>query len=190
LTGYLLLLNELNMCEKLVNVAIIGRFQPFHWGHLEYLLAAAELSPNLIVGITNPYAESHYVHSSNVSRSTPSSNPFTFEERQRMIEASVLRLGTRLTFRKCDFRSRDLLVASLGTVDIVAVTIYDEWGQHRKALLEEAGYRVSTLWERKYKITSGTAVRELIREGVEWQHLTPPGCADVIKAVLAQRGTI
>ena len=33
---------------------IHGRFQPFHTGHLEYLVAAAARCERLVVGITNP----------------------------------------------------------------------------------------------------------------------------------------
>lgn len=52
---------------------IIGRFQPFHLGHLVALQAAAKVAPRVLV----------LVGSTRIARNTK--NPFTFEERAAMI---------------------------------------------------------------------------------------------------------
>jgi len=55
----------------------IGRFQPFHMGHLKALKEIAEKNDRVIIG----------VGSSNKSNTLR--NPFTFEERREMIAAAL-----------------------------------------------------------------------------------------------------
>lgn len=59
------------------SLVFIGRFQPFHVGHLEVMLSALEQASTLIV----------LVGSSNQPRTEK--NPFTFEERKEMILESL-----------------------------------------------------------------------------------------------------
>ena len=70
-----------------------GRFQPFHRGHLEYVLAALARSEHLIVGITNPDPWQTRAEAADAQRHTPEANPFTFFERQRMIRAALHEAG-------------------------------------------------------------------------------------------------
>lgn len=58
-------------------LAFIGRFQPFHGSHFKVLELALSQSENVLI----------LIGSSNASRSTK--NPFTYEERQTMIRASI-----------------------------------------------------------------------------------------------------
>lgn len=171
------------------NVAIAGRFQPFHWGHFEYIIAASRFSKNLVIGITNPDAYSVYCHKSNLSRSLPESNPFSFEERCQMILQTMEIQAPHLVieFRKCIFGDSKTLRQSMGNVSIVALTVYDDWSYHRIKLFKEAGYAVEILWERIDRITTGTEVRERLRIGAPWRHLVPPGCADVIEEIISKR---
>ncbi len=61
-------------------LVFVGRFQPFHRGHLAVIRAALERSAHVLV----------LVGSANAARSTR--NPFTFEERSRMIVESLREL--------------------------------------------------------------------------------------------------
>lgn len=63
--------------NKSDSLVFIGRFQPFHVGHLEVMLSALEQASTLIV----------LVGSSNQPRTEK--NPFTFEERKEMILNSL-----------------------------------------------------------------------------------------------------
>ena len=63
--------------SKLDTIVFIGRFQPFHNGHLEVIRTALSKAKKVLV----------LVGSSNQPR-TPK-NPFTFEERRNMIYRSV-----------------------------------------------------------------------------------------------------
>jgi len=70
--------------------AVTGRFQPFHLGHLELVRIAAQQCDELIIGITNPDPESWREHADSVHRHLSASNPFTYWERHRMIEATLV----------------------------------------------------------------------------------------------------
>jgi cytidyltransferase-like protein len=175
----------------MLTVGVVGRFQPFHWGHYEYLLAAASLSERLSIGITNPGTDSIYTHPSDVTRSLPASNPFSFADRCEMIKRTLEAYSPHLQyqFRRCVFGSPDLLRDSFGPADLVALTLYDEWSLHRVELFREAGYRVEILWQRREKITSGSEIRERIRTGQSWNHLVPAGTAGVVETLLGRTET-
>lgn len=169
-------------------VAVIGRFQPFHWGHYEYMVEAACLGPQLIVGITNPTPIRSRLSDFDPRRSTPEANPFSYDERRNMIRKTFERVGPRmeLEFAPCDLRSAADLRGSLGECDIVAVTIYDRWGEERLLLLREAGYRVNVLWTRAEKLVSGTEIRRRLAASAPWEHLVPSGTAEVISRHVAR----
>lgn len=164
-------------------VAIIGRFQPFHWGHFEYLMEAAQYGSELLVGITNPTPDQTRHSAADAVRSSIEANPFSYNQRCLMIADTLNRLAPLMSFRftPCDLRSPALLRESLGICDLVAVTIYDEWGGEKKAVIEEAGYDVKVLWRRKKKLVTGTEIRRLLSFGLEWDHLVPSGTANVLR---------
>ena len=162
-----------------------GRFQPLHLGHMEYLLAAKALCSFLFVGITNPDPLLTAFDSSNPHRSELDSNPFTYFERQRMIEASMRDEGIShsefcVVPFPINFPERIKYYAPVGACYFV--TIYDDWGRTKTRLLQELGLRVQVLWERPMtdRLTSGSEVRGLMRRDGEWSHLVPPG---VLRAV-------
>ncbi|QIV96431.1 bifunctional NMN adenylyltransferase/nudix hydrolase [Allofrancisella inopinata] len=63
----------------------IGRFQPFHKGHLHNILKALTLSKRIIINIGSSYCASNI------------KNPFSFEQRKQMIEADLDILGIDLS---------------------------------------------------------------------------------------------
>ncbi len=171
-------------------VAAMGRFQPFHWGHYEYLIEASLLGTQLVVGITNPTASQMRVTDADPARSTREANLFSYEERCEMIKLTLDRLAPHLDvlFTPCDLRSPSLLRASLGQCETVAVTIYDAWGEERAGLLRDAGYNVVVLWRRQEKLVSGTEVRRRISGGMTWEQLVPHGTTEVVQRILRSRG--
>ena len=83
-------------------MAVTGRFQPFHRGHLELVRMAASWSDRMIgdgvvadpsaelwIGITNPDQRSQQEHPDSAHRHLPEANPFTYWQRQRMIAAAL-----------------------------------------------------------------------------------------------------
>lgn len=55
------------------------------------------------------------------------------------------------------------------------MTIYDEWSEAKRHTLLELGLTVEIMWKRTdaERLTSGTEVRRLIRNGQGWEHLVP-----------------
>lgn len=166
-------------------VAVIGRFQPFHWGHFEYLTEAGRHSPHLAVSITNPSARQTRHTNADPKRSGEEANPFSYEQRSAMISTSLARLAPHLHPRiaPCDLRSPLALRSSLGPCDLVALTVYDAWGREKQALVEAAGYDVLVLWQRPAKLITGTEVRRRWRASLPWDHMVPSGTAEVIRAL-------
>lgn len=163
-------------------IAIIGRFQPFHWGHYDYLMAASLIASHVRVGVAYPYSNSNYIHQSDLRRSLPDANPFTYAERCQMIERTVGLLSPHVDveFVPCLLGEPKVIQDSLGGDVSVAITIYDDWGRHKESLLRNAGYEVHILWTDRLKMVRGEEIRNRLRQGAAWEHLVPPGTASVI----------
>src|SRR5947207_3190931 len=64
---------------------VVGRFQPLHLGHREYIEAAMRLCSFLYIGITNPTSSRAYASTNAPHRHTRSANPFSYQLRRQMI---------------------------------------------------------------------------------------------------------
>ena len=152
---------------------IIGRFQPFHLGHLLLIEEAAKEAEHILIGIG----------SSQVSRKKD--NPFTAEERKAMIIASVKDMPRKIkvsVYDVPDIGNNDLWVAHVENIVPKYDVVYTN-GELERALFAKAGYRVHAtgLFNRdKY---SGTEIRRRIRSGEEWKQLVPKGTLKEIEKV-------
>ena len=172
---------------------VVGRFQPLHFGHMEYIDAALRKSTRLYIGITHPDKAKFFYHEADTHRSQPQANPFDYEARHRMVVELMhdLRIGPdefevvpiRLD-QPLDCRAQ----VPLGT--IAYITIYDNWGEVKRQLFESMGFRVEVLWRRRETITRGHVVRARIREGQEWHHLVPPSTVRVVQGWLDEGNRI
>src|SRR6266702_2774642 len=70
-----------------------GRFQPFHLGHLEYVLAAKDRCAFLWIGITKFDITASALNPLCTHREQPENNPLTYYERLKMITAALLECG-------------------------------------------------------------------------------------------------
>ena len=163
---------------------VLGRFQPLHNGHLEYLEAARKMADKLVIGITSPDKDKLIHDSSDLHRSQPSSNPFPYFDRHLMIVASLAEAGWGIS----DFVVVPAPINSPAemkpylpppTVSTVCITVYDGWGDRKADLMRELGYRVDVLWRRDLnsKIASGTMVRSAMRDGGNWRDFVPGAVA-------------
>lgn len=149
----------------------VGRYQPFHLGHLKALEYVSERAGELIVGVGSSQ-ENH----------TPE-NPFTFEERRMMIESSFKPNSGGYTIVPIpdvndDNRWVKHVVNIIPNFDVVYTN-----GRLEKKLFMEAGVRVENIpfFDRK-KLTA-TEVRRRIIEDENWEELIPKGTRDVILRV-------
>lgn len=157
------------------NGLYIGRFQPFHLGHLSAVKQALEQVDRLIIGI----GSSQYHH-------TPE-NPFTGHERQKMIESALQEEGIE---SKCQiFLIPDLhqpekwvehVISLIPPFDMVFV------GNEGvvKELFEEKGILVKTV-KKEFDI-SATHLRKQMKENGAWQKNTPLSMIDYLEVIRAE----
>jgi cytidyltransferase-like protein len=165
---------------------IHGRFQPFHNGHLEYLAGAAERSPDVFVGITNPDPARIKPEPSDPLRHLPESNPWSYVERLLMVEAAAANLGldlARVHVIPFPVNEPELWAAYVPDGVTQYIRLFSEWGGTKLDRLRAAGYDVVVLDEGAEKSVSGASVRAALREGGDWQSLVPSGVALVIRSL-------
>ena len=152
-----------------MNGLLIGRFQPFHLGHLEAINFALRTVENLWIGIgsSNKYNEKK--------------NPFSADERRKMITLSV----------------DDSIITRIKIFDIPDVDDHEKWTYSIDKIVPEYNLVLSndeftkTLFEKREMNVvpvvlkdrgkfSGTNIRELIADDKNWQDLVPQGTRKVL----------
>lgn len=167
---------------------VLGRFQPVHLGHLEYLQAAKRRCARLVIGITNPDLHDLGTTAEDPGRSAGRNNPFTYHQRATMVEATCLDAGWTyddLRIVPAPVNQLDRLSQYLPPPDEATffVTIYDEWGESKRRGLAGLGYPVETLWRRSMaqRLTTGTEIRAALRAGsAEWKRYVSPGVVPLL----------
>ena len=168
-----------------------GRFQPFHRGHLVYLLGAAARCDELYVGITNPDPLRVRPDPLDPARHLPESNPYTYAERQLMVKAAVVEAGldlARVHVIPFPVNEPELWPAYVPAGVTHYIRLFSEWGRGKRERLEAAGYEVVVLDEGEAKDVSGAEVRAALAAGdvAAWRALVPGAVARVLDSLLAQ----
>ena len=151
----------------------IGRFQPFHNGHIEALrhMLKACGSATVLVG------------SSQFSFET--NNPFTVGERIEMISASLREAGL---WDKCqvlsvpDMQNNALWVAHVNSLVPHYDVVYTN-NALAKRLFKEAGKKVERIPFHDRQNCDGTKIRRMMLKGEQWEQHVPKAAAEVIKRV-------
>jgi nicotinamide-nucleotide adenylyltransferase len=151
---------------------LIGRFQPFHNGHMEMIRKVMAECDHVVIGI----GSAQYSHTEK--------DPFTAGERYFMI-AEALRSEGYSGFYIVpieDLNRYSVWVSQVESMCPPFQVVYSN-NPYTRRLFLEAGYEVrnSPLYNRAEY--SGTEVRNRIREGKEWEHLVPDAVAKVIREV-------
>jgi cytidyltransferase-like protein len=174
---------------------VLGRFQPLHVGHMEYLEAAKRKCDRLVVGVTNPDTSLLTHHDADPNRSKQESNPFPYFLRYEMIDASLRDEGWHPdTFAIVPADITDISKVGAFLPDpsqsIVFITIYDAWGDEKAKRLSEISFTVEILWRREMseRVTSGSEIRRRMRQGESWRHLVPAGVAQALDRVGLVKG--
>jgi cytidyltransferase-like protein len=166
-----------------------GRFQPFHNGHLEYVLHARQRCERLIIGITAAVPAAVRKEDTSPHRHEPGANPFTYFERLQMIQDTLLAEGlSSPIFAIVPFPIQDPgfigHYVPEGTTHFVRV--YSRWEGEKTRRLRDEGFPVEVLNPGEEKKVSGIEVRRFMREGLPWEHLMPRGAAAVVRRVLVE----
>ena len=151
---------------------IIGRFQPFHKGHMEVLRKVFGECDHVTVGI----GSAQYSHTRD--------NPFTAGERYLMIAESLRDEGydNYYIVPVEDLNRYAVWVSQVVSMCPPFNVVYSN-NPYTRRLFLESGYEVrdSPLYNRAGY--SGTEIRKRIRDGKEWKSLVPEGVARVIEAI-------
>jgi cytidyltransferase-like protein len=163
---------------------VLGRFQPLHLGHMEYLEAARKKVDKLVVGITNPDTGALIHDGADPRRSLSKNNPFPYFDRHQMVVASLIESGWSyddFIVVPASINSPDQMKPYLPPpqVTTVYITVYDTWGDRKADLVRGLGYSVSVLWRREAtdRLTSGTDLRLAMRFGGAWREFVPGAVA-------------
>ncbi|MDH5807215.1 MAG: nicotinamide-nucleotide adenylyltransferase [Candidatus Methanomethylicaceae archaeon] len=153
---------------------IIGRYQPFHKGHLEVIKCVLNEVNELIIGIGSAQI-SHTLE-----------NPFTAGERITMISEALKEEGLR---DKCYYiiPIPDIWNNSLWVRHVISLTpsfdiVYTGNPLARRLFMEE-GIIVKEVPMFDRKKYSGTEIRKRMILGEDWESLVPPAVARVIKQI-------
>ena len=157
--------------------SVHGRFQPFHNGHLEYVLAAQKQSDFLWIGITKFDIEATELSPLGRIREKPENNPLTFYQRVTMIESALIENGVQrdeFAFIPFPIEKPIKLGQFLPTSVPCFTTVYEEWNREKISVLESFGHKVIVLWERQRKEISGGQIRsDMITRGTRWKEMVP-----------------
>lgn len=167
---------------------VLGRFQPLHKGHLQYILSALDESKALYIGITTPGKSPTPYEPKDPARFGPKNNPFTYSQRKQMIKAALSENNvdlSRITF--IHFKPNKIK-AWFEKVPGHAVyfLVPESKGEREKAKeMENQGLNVKFLKFKVDKDYQGINIRRKMIDGKKWKHLLPKSVADYIKNVIS-----
>ncbi|MCS7115538.1 MAG: nicotinamide-nucleotide adenylyltransferase [Nitrososphaerota archaeon] len=152
----------------------VGRFQPFHMGHLNVVEEILKEVDELIIVV----GSAQYSHRMD--------NPFTTGERLIMIRKALDEAG---------INDRRIWIVPVPDVHIHMVwvsavegytprfdVVYSNEPLTRR-LFMEAGYEVKSIRYHKRNVYSATEIRERMLKGENWEELVPKSVAEFIKEI-------
>ena len=162
---------------------LIGRFQPFHLGHLDAVLFGLSRAENLFICIGSS------------NKSNERKNPFSAEERRNMILQSI-------DLRDYQFYDVDE-PARIKIFDIPDVGDHEKWtfeidkivpkydvvftnDEFTRTLFEKRKISVISVVLKDREKFSGTNIRNLITEDKNWRDLVPQGTRKVLDSINAK----
>ena len=154
---------------------LIGRFQPFHLGHLDAVLFGLSRAENLFICIGSS------------NKSNERKNPFSAKERREMIITSI---EPSIADRLKIFDVPDVGDHEKWTFEIdKTVPKYDivfTNDEFTRTLFEKRKIRVVSVVLKDREKFSGTNIRNLITEGKDWRDLVPQGTRNVLDNINAK----
>ena len=159
-----------------MNGLLIGRFQPFHKGHLAAVNFGLSQVENLWIGIGSS------------NKSNEKKNPFSDNERKEMILSSLDKS----------------ILNRIQVFYIPDINDHEEWTHHVDAIVpkyeivfsndnftatlyQKRGIKVIQVLLLQRDVISGTNIREMIAMGKDWMKLVPEGTKNVLLKIDAER---
>ena len=158
-----------------MNGLLIGRFQPFHLGHLDAIKFALSKVDKIWLGIGSS------------NKPPGKENPFTADERKQMIESSLdsKTLENIEIYYIPDLEDHKKWIENLDTIvpQYHVVFSNDEMTQH---LYSKRNMEVISIPFTKRDELSGTNIREKIQSDQDWQYLVPEGTKKTLETIGAK----
>ena len=156
----------------MTRAVFIGRFQPFHYGHLHAVQTILREADELIIVVGS--AQMSHEHD----------NPFTAGERIEMIKAALttakIRTDKYMIIPIPDAPAHRVWVSAVESQTPRFDVVYSNQPLTRRLLIE-AGYKVKRISMHHRNKYESTEIRRRILAGKDWKELVPP---DVYKIVL------
>jgi nicotinamide-nucleotide adenylyltransferase len=151
-----------------MRILFLGRFQPFHNGHLEVVKFLTKMG-EVLIAVGSAQSSGTFM------------NPFAYKEREMMIRAAL----------------EEAHLEVVDVVPIKDIYNHARWAEHVKAtapqydaiftnsstdrhIFEFAGERVMKEWLFKRELYEGKKVREALATDKGWKELVPPAVAKVL----------
>ena len=158
-----------------MNGLLIGRFQPFHFGHLEAVYFGLSKVDTLFIGIGSS------------NKSHQERNPFTADERKEMITSSL----DRKTLRRVsihyipDLGDHSKWTYSIDEIipDYDAVFSNDDFTHE---LFGKRGKKIIPVELKDRQNLSGTNIRQMIKDAKFWEDFVPDGTRNVLNMIDAK----
>ena len=147
---------------------ILGRFQPFHLGHLELIksIIYQQIEPVICIG--------------SAQHSYTEENPFTVEERMKMIEEVMKDFNCKYSiFGIPDINNYDLYVSHLETF-VPTFDIVFSGNPLVQRLFNEAGHEVVKVNMFNREVWEGSSIRLAMKEGGDWESAIPNQVVKII----------
>ena len=155
-----------------MNGLLIGRFQPFHLGHLEAFRFALSKVDKLWIGIGSS------------NKPSEKNNPFTADERKEMILSSIDNLiSNRIQIYYIpDLENHQKWIENINMIvpDFDVIFTNDELTQ---TLYSKHGKKAIQVPFIDREILSGTNIRNIIASDQDWKILVPEGTKTVLKKI-------
>ena len=152
----------------------VGRFQPFHLGHLAAIKDVLKEVEELVIVI----GSAQYSHNIN--------NPFTAGERLIMVRKALEEAG--IDYSRVwvvpvpDAHLHMMWVSALEGYTPSFSVVYSNEPLTRRLFIE-AGYKVTPIRFHERKLYSSTEIRERMLTGKSWEKLVPKSVAAFIKEI-------
>lgn len=149
----------------------IGRFQPLHLGHQKALKYILSREQKILVGIGS--SQAHHTRE----------NPFTAQERTRMVEGALSDYAGRFQIVLVpDIGDEGRWVSHVAGIAPAFDVVYTN-GTTEKRLFLEAGFTVKEIPFFSRDVYSATSIRRNIAAGKDWMSLVPESTLRVIGEV-------
>lgn len=160
-----------------------GRFQPFHNGHLWLVTEALSRAEYVIIGICTPEICTQEEAMQTGYPCTAEQNPFSHEDRVRMITQSLSDIGVSTDRYSCIPFPSDYagVTERISTDTVFLLSIANEADTQKADYIRTLGFEVETTYIPSVRNESGSFIRASLQHGDgDWQSLVPKAVQSII----------